>query len=273
MLLKKLPIFLMLFAFFQNCFSQSAEDMERFARLDWEVGPNQKTISNNATLNYGEGYVYLNPKQASEALRLMGNLPSENHWFSPENYKWFGLITDFTESGYIKDDEAIDADKLLKTLKETNKAANLKREEQGMQKVYLLGWSQPPFYNKVTNRLEWGTKVSGGDDIFINYTSRILGRHGYYSAMLITSPENFLSDKEQYNRVLTGFQFSSGNQYNEFKEGDKVAEYGLAALVAGGAVAAVAKSKGFLKGIFIAIIAGIAALWAVIKRIFTGNKK
>ena len=83
MCLKKLLTFLFLFSVFQNSFSQSAEEMERFAGLNWEDGPKSKSINNNATLKYGEGYVYLKPKQAAEALKLMGNLPSENHWFGP----------------------------------------------------------------------------------------------------------------------------------------------------------------------------------------------
>ena len=40
---------------------------------------------------------------------------------------------------------------------------------------------------------------------------------------------------------MEGFSYKSGKTYAEFRSGDKVAEYGLAALVAGGAGAAAVK--------------------------------
>ena len=54
----------------------------------------------------------------------------------------------------------------------------------------------------------------------------------------------------------------------EFQPGDKVAKYGLAALVAGGAAAAVVKGKGLFKIIGIAILAGLAAVGSFFKKIF-----
>ena len=62
-----------------------------------------------------------------------------------------------------------------------------------------------------------------------------------------------------------------GERYSDWKEGDKVAAYGLGALVLGGA-AAVATSKGGFKAIGIAILAAVAALWGGIKKLL-GRKK
>ena len=74
-------------------------------------------------------------------------------------------------------------------------------------------------------------------------------------------------DLLDFKAALKNFDYVSGEKYSEWKEGDKVAAYGLGALVLGGAAAA-ATSKGGIKVVWLAILAGIAALWAGIKRFF-----
>jgi uncharacterized membrane-anchored protein len=64
---------------------------------------------------------------------------------------------------------------------------------------------------------------------------------------------------------MGGFQFSTGNRYAEWVKGDKVAAYGLTALVAGGVGAAAAKS-GLLGKLWKAIVLGAVAVAAALKR-------
>ena len=95
--------------------------------------------------------------------------------------------------------------------------------------------------------------------MIVNYTTRLLGRSGVMSATLVSSVDSLPSDTQEFKTTLQKFQYVAGEQYAEFKEGDKVAEYGLAALVLGGA-AAVATKKGLW-----AVIGGfLAAFWKVI---------
>ena len=62
----------------------------------------------------------------------------------------------------------------------------------------------------------------------------------------------------------------AGERYAEFRAGDRVAEYGLAALVLGGA-AAVATKSGFLKAFGKLIVVGVmgvgAAVLAFVRRL------
>jgi uncharacterized membrane-anchored protein len=62
---------------------------------------------------------------------------------------------------------------------------------------------------------------------------------------------------------MQGFSYTSGNRYAEFMKGDKVAGYGLTALIAGGAAAAAVKTGLFAK-LFKVIAAAGAALWKFI---------
>ncbi len=67
--------------------------------------------------------------------------------------------------------------------------------------------------------------------------------------------------------VKKNFTWKAGESYAEFREGDKVAEYGLAALIAGGA-AAVAIKTGFLAKFLKPIIIGVIALFGAIASFF-----
>jgi uncharacterized membrane-anchored protein len=178
--------------------------------------------------------------------------------------------------GYVKDDEKIDADELLKSLKESDGPANEQRRSLGMSELYTEGWLVPPHYDMTTKRLEWGLRLrdsSGAQTI--NYTSRLLGRSGVMSAILVSDPAAVGSDMEVFRRHLAGFAFVPGQTYSEYTSGDKVAEYGLGALVLGGAAAAAAKSgllKSLGKFIWVIVLGVVAAISAVFKKL-TGKKE
>jgi uncharacterized membrane-anchored protein len=244
--------------------------VDDISSLNWKFGPATDEISNFATLSYGKEHIFLGSDHTNKALELMGNLPStrERYLVAKERLQWFAVF-EFINDGYVKDDEKIDADALLENMMDGNKKGNEERKKKGMQTLELVGWSVPPHYNSETKRLEWGTKLRNEDGTYtLNYTSRLLGRSGYMTAILVSGAETFEQDVAEYNDLLEQFSFVSGEKYSEFSKGDRVAEYGIAALVAGGAAAAVMKSKGLWKIIGLAIIAAFAAVVAFFKNLF-----
>ncbi|MGB5133216.1 MAG: DUF2167 domain-containing protein, partial [Steroidobacteraceae bacterium] len=70
---------------------------------------------------------------------------------------------------------------------------------------------------------------------------------------------------------LEGFQYAPGERYADVQEGDHMAEYGLAALIAGGG-AAVAAKAGLFKGLWKFILIGAAGLAAWARKLF-GKKQ
>jgi len=160
----------------------------------------------------------------------------------------------------VKDDEKIDPDALLKNMQSSDGPANDERKRLGLEGLFTDGWQVPPHYDTQTKRLEWGIRLRtarGGQ--VINYTARLLGRTGVMSAILVSDPAHLSQNVAEFQRSLEGFQYVSGEKYSEFKQGDKIAEYGLAALILGGA-AAVATKKGF----WAAIVAFLAAFWKLV---------
>ncbi len=229
-------------------------------KLAWQVGPIEARIGDKATIKVPDGYVFLDEKNTSRFLELAGNPPRPGHYlFGPRSLDWWSVFA-FDASGYVKDDEKIDADELLRTLKEADEPSNAERKKLGMPAIHTVGWEVPPHYDAGTRRLEWGMRLRSdtGEDV-VNYTSRLLGRSGVMAAILVSDPRTLTADRRAFATALNDFSYVPGERYSEFKQGDKIAEYGLAALIVGGA-AAVATKKGF----WAALVAFLGAFWKLI---------
>jgi uncharacterized membrane-anchored protein len=242
-------------------------------KLDWKFGPTQGDIATVASMSVPKDSVFLGSVGSRRFLELNGNLGSDgNYTFAPGSLSWFAIFN-FDHSGYVKDDETLDPDELLSILKKNNVSGNEERKRRGLQALVLEGWYVVPHYDVQTKRLEWATKLreeSGG--VTVNYTIRLLGRTGVMNAILVSSPSSLDNDIKAFKASLANFTFNSGQLYSEFRTGDKVAEYGLAALIVGGAAAAAAKTgvfKAFGKFLIFGVFGGIAAAWAAVRRLFS----
>ena len=250
-----------------------------FDDLNWQKGPSEFKLGSRATLQLPDRSGGLQEADSNKFLELTGNLPSPGTTIVVKGNWW--ATFDFDDSGYVKDDEKIDADELLKTLKASDGPSNEERRKRGMPELITDGWFIAPHYDPKTKYLEWALRLHASNDPrpVINYTVRMLGRSGYERAVLVSSPETLEGDVAEFKAVLNNFSFNAGERYSEFKPGDRVAEFGLAALVAGGA-AAVAAKTGFWKVIVGALAAGwklvlgaVVALFAGLGRLFKRGDK
>jgi uncharacterized membrane-anchored protein len=147
----------------------------------------------------------------------------------------------------------------------------------GLDELEITGWAVPPRFNDQTKNLEWAlilkSKESG--NITINHNTRLLGRRGVMEVTLMCSPEELQGLLPGYQKILEGFSYTQGETYAEYKSGDKIAEYGLTALVAGGGAYALAKSGllGKLGLIFAkmgkAAILVVVGVFVAIKKLFS----
>ncbi len=245
--------------------------------LDWKDVTKDGNIGGKATVKLDGGLRLLDSANTSEFLALNGNLPQSNMFtVATKSLSWFSVFR-FVDEGYVKDDEKIDADALLATLKENNASSAEERKKRGLPGLFLEGWFIPPRYDADTKRLEWATLLrSDNGQKSVNFSTKILGRTGHMDVILVSDPQNLEADIKEFKSALTGFDYVAGERYSEWKQGEKVAAYGLGALVLGGA-AAVATKKGFwalLVSLFAAgwkliaglAVAGLAGLGSVFKK-------
>lgn len=230
--------------------------------IAWQSGPTKVTIGSQGEMEVPEGYVFTAGDGARKMLELMHN-PTDGRelgLLTTTKMEWF-VVFDFMDIGYIKDadKEELDAEDLLDSIKEGTEASNEERKKRGWSTIDIVGWQTAPYYDTGSKNLLWCIEGKSEGRKIVNYNTRILGREGVMSANLMVAPDKLESTIPTIKGLLDKFSFVSGKKYAEFKSGDKVAKYGLAALVAVGAGAAAAKL-----GVFAWIIAKMGKLWKLI---------
>ncbi len=250
-------------------------------RFQWLNGPATADLQSRARLRLPAGFRYVESGDAQKILKLMGNAPRGNELGlveSRSNHWW--AIFSFDEVGYVKDDEKkdLDADKLLIRMREGVAEDNKRRKSEGIPTLEILGWHVAPKFNDDTKNLEWSLLGQSAGEKFVNYNVRLLGRKGVTEVTLIEDFEKVDAAMPEFRGMLNSFQYSQAENYAEFQQGDKIAQYGLGALVLGGTAAAAYKLgffgmvAGFLKKAFKFIVVGVVALGAWMKKVLTGRK-
>jgi uncharacterized membrane-anchored protein len=251
----------------KRAYGQSQPASQPQPKIDWQKGPITAKLGSVAEIKVPAGYEFSDGDGARKYLEITGNPPegTEIGIVTPigqaKGDDWV-ILFDFDETGYVKDDEksSIDADKLLDNMKKGTEEENEERKKRGWMSFHLTGWTTQPFYDQTTNNLTWATV--GHDDKngqTINYATRILGRRGVVRVDLVTDPETVAATLPRFKDVMSGFSFTNGSRYADFVNGDKVASYGLTALIAGGATAVAIKT-----GLFAKLLAMLAGLWKII---------
>lgn len=234
-------------------------------------------LGRHATIEIPPGFRYADGSTTAEVMEEFGNLPSTYEgMIGIGNLDWF-VVFEFEETGYVDDSEKddLDADALLKSMKEAEKVSNEERVRRGLDTLDTVGWAVEPSYNEETNNLEWGVILQDGNGHqAVNYLAKVLGRRGIMHTTLVCNPEDLQAVLPAYRKLMEGFSYKEEQAYADFEEGDKVAEYGMKALIAGGALygaaklGLLAKLGKFLKPIGIAIVAGFIGF----KKFISGTK-
>lgn len=253
--------------------AEMQEYMEFMNSISW-VTEGKGQLGSRAEIEVPEGYRFTASSGTIKLMEMYGNLTSgaELGYISPLDMDWFAVF-EFEDIGYVKDDEKdkLDPDEILDSLREGQKQANEELSRRGMSTLNVVGWHTPPFYNTTTKNLEWAIKLSTSDgEEILNYKTKILGRKGVMDVVLVCSEEQLATVVPEYQMLLTGFTYKESEKYSSFTKGDKIAEYGLVGLIAGGGLLVAAKS-GLLAKLWKPIAAGLLVVGAFIKRIFKGK--
>ena len=249
------------------------QDLMKVATL----GPTKVSLRDQAVLNLPSGAVFLPEAPAKSFMQRLGNKTDDNFlgmimpW---EQGDWF-ITLEFIPSGYVADDDAKNwkADDLLQSIRDNTEKANAERRKQGVPELDILGWVEKPHYDNIHHRLIWSilAKEKGAqapDTNIINYKMLALGRQGYISLVMVTDAAVIQARKPIAAAMLSDVNFTGGKRYTDFNAStDRVAEYGLAALIGGvvihklGFFALIAAF--FVKGakfLFVLVAGGLAAV-------------
>ena len=293
----KLTILLLVGLLTANFPLRAQEDTNRLARVAQAVRlvKNLKYQQGEIDLRGGlakltvpKEFNFLGPDDADTVLvKLWGNPPSDVKplgllipaGMTPLDTNCWVVTIHYSEDGYVKDGDAgkINYDDLLKQMQKGIAERNKTRQEHGYPAITLVGWAAPPHYDAATHKLYWAKQLDfeGERQDTLNYCIRMLGRKGVLELNAVAGIGQLAEIDRQTSQILGMVDFKEGSRYADFDpKVDKVAKYGLATLVAGGALAAAAK-LGLLKGLWIFILAakkfiiiGVIAAVAFFKKLF-----
>lgn len=244
-----------------NLTPKQTDQLEKLVQLERGFKYREGTIqlpNGLAQLNLGRGFRYLDPEDTRKLVEQgWGNpdgsgaqgmiLPKGIHPLSSQGW---GVIITYEADGHVADDDAneVDYDELLKEMQSGTEEHNEARAAQGFPPIQLVGWAQPPHYDRPAHTLHWAKELRFGDtpEHTLNYNIRVLGREGVLVLNAVAGMGQFQGIRSDLEQVVQAASFTQGNRYEDFNEStDKLAGYGLAALVAGG-VAAKAGKLAFL---------------------------
>lgn len=252
--------------------------------IHWQQGPCNGSLGSYAEIAVPEGFVFAGPADAQKFMELNENVPDPGTMGAivpvADGEDWF-LVFEYLDTGHVPDDEkaTIDADALLKHKREAEGRANEERRKRGFPAMHCKDWLIPPAYDSDTKSLAWALRLESGGETgqtheVCNYNLRILGRTGVMSTTLVCNPADITRLAPQVKSLLKGHQFVTGQRYAEWREGEKLAAYGLTGLITGGAAVAAIKSGFFAKLVagaakmgklvVVAVMAAVAGLWKLL---------
>jgi uncharacterized membrane-anchored protein len=212
------------------------------SRIEW--GPSRIALRDQATLTLPPGYGFLPQAPAQELWKQWGHITSDDivGLIVPSGGERWLIAVAYVPAGYVRDDDAStwNADELLNTIREATNRDNERRKQLGRPELEVEGWVEKPHYDPTARRLIWSISVrnkGASPNSAVNYQMAALGRQGYLSMTMVTQLNDIAAQKGIAATLLSDVQFNSGKRYSDFNPStDRVAEYGLAALVAGIAV-------------------------------------
>ncbi|MDQ3047443.1 MAG: DUF2167 domain-containing protein [Bacteroidota bacterium] len=214
--------------------------------FDYQTG--SIIISENlATVTVPKGFGFLNGKDAQYVLSDIWGNPADPEVLGmlvPMNVdllmaESWAVIYSYEEDGHVKDDDAedIDYDEMLTDMQQQIIDNNPTRAAEGFEPITLIGWAKTPYYDPASHKLHWAKELKFGEDSIntLNYNIRMLGRKGVLVMNIVSGMDNMKVVDANISSILASTNFNTGNTYSEFNEDlDKVAEYGIGGLIAGG---------------------------------------
>jgi len=237
-----------------------------------------------ATLHLNPDYRYLDPNETAKLLVAWGNPPDEVRdtqgavvptAVDPFSKGGWAVVLSYLDDGHVDDSDArkIDYKNLMADMKKATSEANEERTKAGYGAVELVGWATEPSYDATTHKMYWAKDLAfGGGEHTLNYDVRVLGREGVLSMNAVASMAQLDGIRQDMQSLIKQADFNAGQRYEDFNKGtDKLAAYGIGALIAGGVAAKMGLFAKLIAVVIAAkkiIIAGVIAGAGFIARLF-----
>lgn len=191
------------------------------------------------------------------------------------------VVFEYHEAGHITDDDwsELDADALLEEIRVGTEKANEQRVANGLVSLAVIGWLERPRFDAGRKIAFWALMLKEGESEIINATALRLSRHGYHKLIWVGDAELYNGTPGILQAALDGHEYDVGYRYADYVDGDKLAGFGIASLVAASAggskigkgvlAAILAVVVAFAKKVWFLVFVVIGGVWVGVKRLFS----
>jgi uncharacterized membrane-anchored protein len=183
-------------------------------------------------------------------------------------------------AGYVTADDwsDVDANAMIAEIRGNTETANADRRTHGLEELHVIGWMQQPVFDSATHTVFWAIGARSDSGPLVNAIALRLGRSGYEKLTWIGAPEAYKAVGGDLDIMLRAHSFDVGQRYEDHISTDRVAGYGIAALVgavAGAKALKVAAAGGLillLKKFWFLAFAAVVLFFKKIKRAIFPSK-
>lgn len=250
--------------------------------LNWLPGNIDCHIeASHSSIRLPETYFILLGKDAERYKFLANGVEFPETEITAIEIKSHAIISiEFYSEGFVSDTDwsDIDVDGLLQQQIEGQQRSNEDRIANGQESFEVLGWLEKPSYDPTTKIARYIIELGNEERTWLNAVAIKLGREGYHKFIWVGDMQLYKeSGPTVLNTILNSHAYDPGYNHSDHKDGDKVAAYSLAGLMA--AVIGIKLSKGILAGILTFLVVGgkklailivpfAIGIFAVMKRLF-----
>jgi len=246
----------------QGDYPKSDEEIQAaYDALDWRMEPGAyKLPASHAVIRLRSGHALLLGADARRYSWLSSGseFPDTEALLTYDSGAKAEVYYEWRDEGYVSDSDwgEVDPDALLAQYREGTEAANDERVANGFEPMQVVGWIEPPHYDKSTRTVTYAIELQDKNDSWANAFALRLGRAGYTEFTWVGSIGLFKGAGGRpalLDQALAGHSFEEGYRYSDYTDGDKVAGYGIAGLISA------ALGAKFGKGLIAALIAFVIA--------------
>jgi uncharacterized membrane-anchored protein len=271
-------------AFAQRKTSQAEIDPQQeraeLSRMHWISHGNLKFATSSSTLTVPPTLNAVSDNEARRVSEIFNGMPDPNVEGIVIAEDGSVVYLTYAPAGYVSlDDWAdIDPDTMIESIRKNTEEGNAARTARGISALHVTGWLQKPTLDRANNQAYWAFSATSADGgRLVNAVALQLGRNGYEKLIWAGEPATFQTSN-MLGQVMQARSFDQGSRYFDHIDGDKMAGYGIAALVgaiAGAKVVKVAAGLGLLvllKKFFIVPIILVGVAFKKIAGMFKRNR-
>jgi uncharacterized membrane-anchored protein len=138
---------------------------------------------------------------------------------------------DWRGEGYVSDSDWVDSDGLLARYRDATEAANKARVKKGARPMHVVRWLEPPHYDQAKRTVTYAMELRDDDGSWSVAVGLRLGRAGY-TEISWSGPVDEGGQPDLLSQALAAHSFDAGDRYEDYRDGDKTAAYGVEGAVA-----------------------------------------